>query len=383
MKFLKEFWEKLKLNPIARTASIFLGVFLLIVIIIILIASCSKDRTYTYSELENKMVDLAKARYKNKKNDLPKNDKDMIEISLQSFIDNGNLKSTQEITTKKSVCTGNVKIINNNGYYLYIPYLDCGNDYKTTTIHDILTQDENIVTNGNGLYFINNEYIFKGDNVNNFISLNNTLYRILKINEDETIRIIDLTKRNSIIWDNRYNVDKKSNIGINNFYYNNLNSRIKDTIESIYNNEFTDSMKSFFVNSQICIGKRSINDNVFDNNIECSDEIENYPFSLIKANEFYMASLDVNCTSYNSPSCSNYNYLTEINNTWTITADKDSSYKVYKISGNDLTLSNASSSSSVKIVTTLNKDLIVEKGTGTQTDPYVIKTFTKQKDTSK
>jgi hypothetical protein len=377
MKFIKTNLNKIKSNPLLRNALIGIGVFFLIVIILILFASCTKNKKYTYEELESKMVSLAKAKAKKQGSNLPQNDKDEIEISLETLLAEGNLKDTASITKKKSTCTGNVKIINNNGYYLYIPYLDCGTDYQSQTIYNELTNENNITTSGNGLYNTGSTYTYKGDNVNNYLSLNGIKYRIIGINEDSTIRVIDISKRDTAKWDDRYNLDKKSNVGINDYLNNNINSRIKDTIETLYmNNEiFTDEMRAYFVNTPLCTGKRSVNDNIFDTSIECSQNSETYPFGLITAAEFFAASLDSNCLDYESSSCLNYNYFIDIGSTWTITADKDTSYKVYKMTSSGISLSNASNSSNVKIVTTLNKDLLIQSGDGTETSPYIIKTF--------
>ena len=49
---------------------------------------------------------------------------------------------------------------------------------------------------GNGLYKVDNEYVFKGDNVNNYIKLNDVLYRIISINSDGSVRLME-NKKNS------------------------------------------------------------------------------------------------------------------------------------------------------------------------------------------
>ena len=39
---------------------------------------------------------------------------------------------------------------------------------------------------------------------------------------------------NFTVWDDRYNVDKGANYGINNYYENGLSSRLRDKLDSIY-----------------------------------------------------------------------------------------------------------------------------------------------------
>ena len=383
MKFIKEFFKqikdmfdgllnKLSSNPLVKKLIMAVFIFILIFFIIVLTVSCS-NRKYSYENFEKKMVSMAKNKYHNS-DKLPAEDKGVLEIPLQSFIDDGTIKDTQSIIQNKSVCTGNVKIINNNGYYLYIPFLDCGKDYKTTTIYETITDDNNIVRSGNGLYHINNEYIFKGDKVNNYLSLNNATYRILKINADGSLRIINTGRSEMIPWDDRYNIDRDSNYGINNYVHNSINSRIKDYIEDLYDS-VPEEEKAYYATTDICIGKRSIDDNIFNTSIECSQTAKPFPYTLLNANEYYAATLDENCQSVYDDSCANYNYLGEIGTTWTITADKDTSYRVYRLSSSGLYLTNASNNSYFKIVTTINGDLLYSKGDGSQNNPYEIKKY--------
>ena len=375
--------EKISNNPIIKKMVIGVGIFIIIIIIIMLFASCSnKKKTYTYAQLEQKMYDIAVTRFSKKDNLLPQENHDVVEVSLQTLVNEGYLDNIQDIVKDNVSCNGNIKVINNYGYYLTVPYLNCGTYYKTKTLYETLINDDNIVTSGNGLYKMDNEYIFRGESVNNYLMLNGLLYRILRINEDGTIRVIDMTaKRDTTSWDDRFNTDRNGYYGINNYYYDGLSSRVKEAIEGLYNNSeiFSDQMKAYFVSTPVCVGKRSVNDSINDRTIECSETLDEYPFSLLQANEFYIPSLDANCNSFNSPSCLNYNYMLQLASTWTITADKDSSYRAYKIINSGISLSNTNTNSYIRVVTTLNKDLVVYSGTGSKTDPYVINNFVSKK----
>lgn len=390
MNIIKEFFtqigemidntlDKLTTNKVIKKLIIAVAILFLFIIFIALLSSCTRKKAYTYTEFEKQMVTMAKKKYE-KSDKLPTEDKGVLEVPLQTFVDSGYIKDVQSVIQNKSACTGNVKIINNYGNYLYVPYLDCGKDYKTKTLYDLIVNDENIVTSGNGLYAFDNGYIFKGDKVNNYVKLNGIKYVILRVNSDGTFRVLDTTRRDMVKWDDRYNVDKNANYGINNYVYNNINSRIKDYVEGLYNNTeiIKNSMKPYYVSTDVCIGKRSENDNIFDTSIECKEMADKHPFTLITANEFYLATLDSNCTNEKLETCSNYNYLSDIGSTWTITADKDTSYKVWKMN-NGVYLSNGSLNSYVKIVTTFNKDLVIESGDGSSEKPYIIRTFDTKK----
>lgn len=366
--------SKITDNPIIKKLIIVVGLFFIFIIIIALLSSCSHKR-YSYEAFEKQMVVMAKKKYQDS-DSLPKDDKGVLEVSLQTFVDSGYIKDVQSIIQNNSACTGKVKIINNYGNYLYIPYLDCGDKYTTKTLYDSIVSEDNLTVNGNGLYHVGDEYIFKGDSLNNYVILNGIKYVILKVNSDGTLRVLDTTRRTMVKWDDRFNVDKNTNYGINNYIYNGINSRIKDYVEDLYNNNdiINNSMKPYYATTEVCMGKRSVNDNIFDLSIECSQTADKYPFTLISASEYYLATLDNNCKSIDDNSCNNYNYLSQIGSTWTITADKDTSYKVWKLN-NGVYLSNASNPSYVKVVTTLNGELAIESGDGSSEKPYIIKTF--------
>ena len=101
--------------------------------------------------------------------------------------------------------------------------------------------------------------------------------------------------------------------------------------------------------------------------------LENQFIGLLQMNDFLNASLDVNCTNTNNPSCSNYNYLSKYKyNWWTITASSANSYRVFRISSNaEVTL--ASSSGYLRPVLYLTDDAIYVSGDGTKENPYIVK----------
>lgn len=371
MKVLKDTWE----NPIVKKIIIGTGIFILVLIFLMMFASCTnKGKKYTYSDIENLMVKTVKTKYKNS-SELPSNG-NKLEVNISKLIEEGLMKNISEYTKDEETnCSGKVTIYNNNDNYLYIPNINCGDKYKTKNLHDTIISD-NLVTTGNGLYQINDEYVFKGDNINNYISINNILFRIISINEDGTIRLIENKRKaeNITVWDDRYNIDKNVNYGINNYYENGLSSRLKEKLENIYKSDtYSSELKAYFVPRENCIGKRSITESDNSGEIECSKKSEATPISIIALYEYFRASLDPNCTSVESASCSNYNYFnSNLESFWTLTADKDTSYKVYRISSGDVVLSNASGSTNIKIVVNVNGDLPIVSGDGSESSPYII-----------
>ena len=346
------------------------GIIIIFIVIIALISGCNKNKKYSLNELETKLITLSKNYYQKNKDSLPKNGEDT-SLSISYFIENKNFKKIQ-LTSGES-CTGEVKVINSNGYYLYTPMLTCG-DIKPIKLSEKLIE-QSTVTVGEGLYKIGESHIFRGETLNNYLLLNDKLWRIIKINGDGTVRIIEVKRTESSPWDNRYNIDKRSNLGINDFISNNINSRIKNKLEDIYNSDkyFKDDIKAYFATQDLCIGKRSEKDEVNNYLMECNEVIEDQVFGLIYASEYIQASLDPNCENIKSNSCTNYNFLARLDSaTWTLTADKDTSHKAFKLDYG-LSLSNTSSTSGVSLVGHLNKNVLYKEGQGTKLDPYIIK----------
>ena len=141
-----------------------------------------RSKIYSYNEIEKILIQKTKTAY-GKDGNLPSlNQK--IDISIEELVNKGLVKTINEYTQDETTsCSAKVTIYNNNGYYLYEPNINCGEKYKTKTLQDTLIKDS-LVETGNGLYKVDDEYIFKGDNVNNYIKLNDVLYRIVSINSD-------------------------------------------------------------------------------------------------------------------------------------------------------------------------------------------------------
>lgn len=379
MSKVKEFCGKLMSNPLAKKMFLFTGGFLVIIIFVMVIASCAgKNRTYTYTELEDKMVDIAK-KYYTEKSYLPEEDGGVTEIELSTMVAKEQLGIITEITKTGKNCDGKVTIVNNNGKYLYMPYLDCDDDYSTRTLFNVLTSDDNIVTEGNGLYETGAEYIFKGDNINNYVKIGDFTFRIIRINEDDNIRMIDVKRRSSSVWDDRYNIEQDRDVGINDFFKNGIESKVSEYLNDLFKTDeyYNESVKVYFKTNDLCVGKRTYQEKNNTGTVECSTVYENAKLGLPYLSEFFQASLDKNCLDIESPSCANYNYFTEFGTVWTLTAVECNSFEAYKISGNHVEAAKASSSAGIYPVIIVDGGLVVEDGDGSENKPYIIKSYEK------
>ena len=343
-----------------KMITIGVGVFILLVIAIVLIV----NRRLTYSAIENRLIKAAKSYYSDNPKKLPQANNETATIKSNTLVKEGYIKELDKLSKNKNDnCLGQVTVYKNDDNLYYSANLSCAH-YKTKSIKDVVT--ENIVTSGDGLYQIGEEYVFRGERVNNFIMFNEKLWRILKINSDGTIRIIETDKRETATWDDRYNSQTEYNSGINDYKV----SRIKEAIDDIYNS-LTDKATIYMTKMNLCVGKRKYEDTVNDGSIECSETFANQNLGLIQANEYALASISTECINPTQSECENYNYLADVY-TWTITADKEGTNKVFKLSGSTRS-TEASNSAQFRVVAHLNSQIKYVSGNGTENNPYKFK----------
>lgn len=348
------------------------GAIILLIIIMVIISSIKGSRI-TPEVLETRLETAAEKYFADYPEQLPQNNGEIKSISSTTLVNDGYIKAFDKLLQKNYTCNGEVTVQKNGEFYLYSPNLDCGEDYKTIKLVDKIKTDNPIVVNNDGLYQMGSDLVFKGEKINNYISFAGQTWLIMRINSDNTIRIIEQDiEYTDEYWDDRYNIQRESNTGINNFEV----SRVKDGLRKIYyeTESYTDLDKEKIVFKRLCIGKRSEEEFNNTGSVECSVLTEEEePFGLIQVNEFMLASLDKNCVYSFDGQCENYNYLSVLQKgTWSITADADTTHKAYKFYGYGFDLSNCSNTTGLRLVTNLSSQINYVSGTGTIDDPYVV-----------
>lgn len=343
------------------------GVILVLIIIIFLINLLVGGRV-SYTKAEEKMKEAA-IKYFDKHTDRLPSLNNEVTINMDELVKEGYIKNFDRLLkNKEASCSGTVTVKNNNNFYLYSSYLDCGKDYQTSYLYQKIINDNPVVTSSDGLYSINDELVFRGENINNYISFANKLWRIIKINNDNSIRMIEVKRDNSYVWDNRYNSSVGSTNGINDYRV----SRIKDSIEEIYQNkdEFSDIEKSYIVAQNICLDARDEDDGI---NYTCTNILENQYVSLLNTDEYMIASIDSGCAKLSDRQCSNYNYMANFDRSfWTITANSLRSDRVFRIYQTPDT-TYASNNGSIQLVVHISNKAMYAGGNGTEENPYTIK----------
>lgn len=365
---------------------------IIIIIVAIIIMSFSTGGKLSYSKIENKMISAAQKYYKDNDNLLPKKVGESVEIDAMVLASNSYMKNLSEYTKESVICEGKVIVAKTDSDYDYVPYLDCGTDYKTEFLVDKLL--ENVTSTGEGLYKIEdvvklgdplefddegydlatNEllkgYIYRGENVNNYIKLDGSLYRIVQIDGNNDITVITEYKKSKGPYDNRYNSDASQNCGINNYAV----SRVYESIKKVYDGLDKDStIKTKIATKNVCIGARSVDDTSTDGSTECSKVMKNQFYGLITVSNFMNASLSEKCENSLSAECSNYNYLASTSSSyWTMTPSTENTYSAYRI-GNKIESVKTNKTAIYRYVYYLSNRLRYVSGSGTENDPYIVK----------
>lgn len=332
------------------------------IIILIIILSLAFSNTSSSVTTDTALINAAKRYMENDKNKLPTNDYDMRTVSLVSLVSAGYIKSDDS-----SSCSSYVTVVKMGNDYIYTPYIKCNKNNDSVLLSNKLLS--NIVDTGAGLYKYNDKYIYRGEIPNNYVLLGGVKWRIVGLDSMNNIKLIfDDIVLDYESWDDRYNNEVDTQDGINDY---NL-SRIKDYLDSYfdkYGEIFTNNVKARLTKYSVCTGKVDLASSLYDS---CSTTLDNQLASVITVNDYMNASLDTLCSKDNVKNCQNYNYLNK--NSWTITAYKNDTVKVYYVDQDEgIKLASAYIAKGIRPVIALRNDIIYVSGTGTEVDPYIIK----------
>lgn len=370
----KEKARKKLLKIVGIISGVLIAIFL-----IVLVGTMLVGTTYTFDQMELELKNAAIKYYQVQDALLPANEGEKSEVDAATLSsDEYKLMKPLSKMRKNTQCSGTVVVQKINNEYIYTPYLDCGNSYKTKELFNAVKDENKTVTSGNGLYEMNGELVFRGDNVNNYVQLSKGLFRIIKITSENKILLIpEFEEYYYNTWDDRYNTDLGYSAGINDYRL----SRVKDTLLNIYNGDISkfilldDTDKQKLTTYSLCIGKRGKKETNNTGEVECADKLDNQMIGLLTASDYVNASTDVNCTTTTSKSCQNYNYLkVKDSNYWLMTTSSENTAIVYYVNNEGyITESNASSLSMIRPTIMLNNNVMIKGGKGTESDPFILK----------
>lgn len=346
-----------------------IGVMIIIILVIAIVVKIIGSKI-TYEELEEKLASAAESYTNDYPNNLPTAENPTTVISATTLIENKYIKELKKYV-KDSSCTANVNILYKEGTYDYQTFLTC-KDFQTEKFIDTIKNNNQISSFGEGLYEMNNELVYRGQNPNNYIKFAGQIWRIVKVNnKGQFILIIDeLDNKNYGNWDNRYNTETESTKGNNNFAL----SRALSTLVNIYREKYS-KYEKYITLYDLCAGKRSVNEMSKDGILECTNAMTNQSIGLLPLYDYMNASLDNLCVTSISNECQNYNYLVNSKDKWwTVTGNSDNTYEVYYINySGRIVNEDATTNANYRYTIALKDNILYKSGTGTLEDPYEIR----------
>ena len=203
-----------------------------------------------------------------------------------------------------------------------------------SNLSDVLK--EQVVTTGSGLYYQNKEYIYKGQVENNYVNYSGFLFRIVKINEDNSIKLVTDTSIVNLKLKNHY---KTSDIR------NYLNDDGLEDTGIFYNQLIYPEM--YLKSTSFCIQETLENHN-------CVEQI-NDKVGLLTYKEYVQA-------------LGNESYLNNGTYYWLMSTSAQN-YYVFTEGG---VSSETNGYYGIRPVITLKDNVKVVSGSGTKEDPYKI-----------
>ena len=393
-----------------KYVAILIGLIIVTILFLLITNSIKGGVKYSYSDIEVKMVSAAKKYVENKKKNnidiLPSAVGDSFNLPTSTLINEGYLNDLSSYAKDDVTCNGNVEIFNaGNGNFDYVPSLICGNAYKTgiKLAEQVVADNDSGVTEGSGLYqrvngkFVTDysdltgggsdsfEYVFRGDDVNNYVKIDNNLWRIVAIDDsDNLLLILNAHSQRAYPWDEKFNEDVKKYQGVNTYELNGLESNAYKVAQEFYGEtmvlqdreEYSAKTKYLMTPMDLCAGKRSTTDSDFSGKSECSYILENEMIGLLPAYYYMSASLDPNCVNIVSKSCGNYNYLSQFDDYWwLLTANSENTNEAYTVSKKYVESSLCNYRADIRPIIKIGARAIYSEGNGTFDNPYQVKYF--------
>lgn len=221
-------------------------------------------------------------------------------------------------------------------YRVFNPKTETGE--KTVLFSATVRQNNPVITQGDGLYIHNGDFIFKGEDVNNYVLYAEKTWRIMEVTRSGLVKLVLEDSLGNIVYDNEENNYDKSYI----------HNYIKDENNLKLNQNGLEMM-------EICL------DTVDDTTkITCENKITDYVM-LLGINDYGKS---VNAET-------NKSYVNNTENIWL--NNKNSEGFAWNITNGMLTQDALHFEYAVKPVITLKSTATSNTGDGTKNNPYIVK----------
>lgn len=218
-------------------------------------------------------------------------------------------------------------------YKIYNPKTEDGEVIEL--LGNSITTNSSLVTSGEGLYRVSGQYIYKGENVDNYVLFGNNLWRITRVNSDGSLELVS-EYINALNWNKEITTYSDSDIR------KYLNDVFLKTLD-----------KDMLIETSYCA------DIISDiNSVTCKESIREDYVRLLGITEFLNSQVDgktfINTTS---------------DNIWLYNSSEE---EVWHISGSNVSSSKSDNGYLIKAVVTVKNSVTLLKGKGTKEEPYII-----------
>ena len=242
---------------------------------------------------------------------------------------------------------------------------------------------ENLKTNEDGLQvdpYNQNRYIYVGDSVNNYIEFSGKIWRIISIEKNGAISLLDINKYITTSWDSTNNRDWE-------------NSTLFSTLNNSYLSSISDSSKlsqrdwfvPYIYPSSGNANKLTLDELILQEEINQDGYIAYSKYvGIVSVGDLMKATNNANCKSdvLNSSACNSWlsaykgwtiDVNGEIDKDPSETSDLKSYYAYYLDTGNKISMGKTDTSHDVYPVILLDRNCVIAGGIGTLGNPYVLK----------
>ena len=161
-------------------------VFGILIVCIILLIACSGGGGSvgsggSYSRIESNLKTNATKYLQKHPELLPKEEGKIVKVQMDAIYTEKQMKKIVSPEDETVKCDGYVKVsfrLNEEEQkeYRIVPHIKCGDKYETEEFYVHILKNEPVVTELDGLYKIGDEYVFRGENPNNYVMMGDNYY---------------------------------------------------------------------------------------------------------------------------------------------------------------------------------------------------------------
>ncbi len=206
-------------------------------------------------------------------------------------------------------------------------------------LNSTLTEQNHIVTSGDGLYQDHQSYYYKGNVQDNYVRYSSILWRVVRVNEDGSVTLISDTPLTSMVFG--YEVDDFKSSYVYKWLNETFYSQLKNS-------------EQYLLDTNYCA------DAITDSNDVSCDKIETSKVAMISVYEYLKAT-------------GSKSYLNDSKSFWSLSPNTE--HKIWFMNQNGLVNNESFSGESyhsygVRPMITVKGDLKILSGVGTSDDPY-------------